>query len=367
MTSQLFQPIRLRGLTLPNRIVIAPMCEFSAVDGNATDWHVIHLGHLALSGAGLLIIEATGVEPRGRISRECLGLYNDDNEAALARVLGIVRQYSAMPIGLQLGHAGRKGSLRNPADGQGRGHAGLDEGGWQTIAPSALPFAADWPVPREMDRADMDAVIDAFVAATQRCLRLDIDLLELHGAHGYLMISSFLSPLANRRTDSYGGSLARRMRFPLELFDAVRDAWPQDRPLGVRFNGTDWDEAGITPAEAAAFGQALAAHGGDYADISTGGNGFASIPSGPGYQVRFAAEIRAASGIPTMAVGLIRDPSHAEAIIASGQADMVAIGRGFLNDPRWPWHAAEALGVKIEVPMPYARAATSRDIPSYGR
>lgn len=366
MTSLLFQPIQLRGLILPNRIVIAPMCEFSAVDGNATDWHVIHLGHLVLSGAGLLIIEATGVEPRGRISRECLGLYNDDNEAALSHVLDIVRKYSAMPIGLQLGHAGRKGSLRNPADGRGRGHAELEEGGWATIAPSAIPFAADWPVPREMDRADMDAVIQAFVAATRRCVRLGIALLELHGAHGYLM-SSFLSPLANRRSDTYGGSLAGRMRFPLELFDAVRAAWPQDRPLGVRFNGTDWDAAGITVEEAAAFSRALADRGCDYADVSTGGNGFASIPSGPGYQVRFAAEVRAASGMPTMAVGLIRDPSHAEAIIASGQADMVAIGRGFLNDPRWPWHAAEALGVKIEVPLPYARAATRADIPSYGR
>jgi 2,4-dienoyl-CoA reductase-like NADH-dependent reductase (Old Yellow Enzyme family) len=366
MTSQLFSPIRLRGLTLPNRIVIAPMCEFSAEDGRATDWHLIHLGHLALSGAGLLIIEATAVEPRGRITRECLGLYSDETEAALARVLAVVRKYSRMPIGLQLGHAGRKGSLRNPADGQGRGHATAEEGGWQTIGPSPLPFAADWPAPREMDRADMDAVVASFVDTTARCLRLGIDLLEIHGAHGYLL-SSFLSPLANQRTDTYGGSLQNRMRFPLEVFEAVRAAWPEDMPLGVRFNATDWDERGITTEEAVAFGQALAARGCDYADMSSGGNGFARIPSGPGYQVPFATRVRDEAAMPAMAVGLIREPEHAEAIVASGQADMVAIGRGFLNDPRWPWHAAEALGVTIEVPFPYSRAATRADIPSYAR
>jgi 2,4-dienoyl-CoA reductase-like NADH-dependent reductase (Old Yellow Enzyme family) len=212
----------------------------------------------------------------------------------------------------------------------------------------------------------MDDVLAAFAATTVRCLRLGIDLLEIHGAHGYLM-SSFLSPLANQRDDAYGGSLENRMRFPLEVFDAVRAAWPADRPLGVRFNGTDWDERGISTEEAVAFGQALAARGCDYADISSGGNGFASIPSGPGYQVRFASKVKDGTAMPTMAVGLIREPVHAEAIIASGQADMVAIGRGFLNDPRWPWHAAEALGVKIEVPFPYSRAATRADIPSYAR
>lgn len=366
MSSLLFTPIRLRSLTLPNRIVIAPMCEFSAEDGQATDWHLIHLGHLALSGAGLLIIEATAVEPRGRITRECLGLWSDETEAALARVLTVVRKYSRIPIGLQLGHAGRKGSLRNPADGQGRGHATAAEGGWQTLGPSPLPFAADWPAPREMDREDMDSVVTAFVAATARCLRLGIDLLEIHGAHGYL-VSSFLSPIANRRTDGYGGSLHNRMRFPLEIFEAVRAAWPEERPLGVRFNGTDWDERGISTEEAVTFGQALSARGCDYADVSSGGNCFASIPSGPGYQVRFAARVKDDTSMPTMAVGLIREPAHAEAIITSGQADMVAIGRGFLNDPRWPWHAAEALGVSIAVPFPYARAATRADIPSYAR
>ena len=362
--SKLFEPIALRGLTLPNRIVIAPMCEFSAVDGNATDWHLIHLGHLALSGAGLLIIEATGVEPRGRISGACLGLYNDENEAALARVLKAVRAYSPMPIGIQLGHAGRKASMKHPS--QGNGHLMPEEGGWVTVGPSSVGFADGWPLPQEATMQDLDDIVAAFVQAVGRCERLGIDLIEIHGAHGYLL-SSFLSPLANRRTDRFGGSLENRMRFPLQVFEAMRNAWPADRPLGVRFNGTDWSEGGITTDEAVAFAAALAARGCDYVDVSSGGNGFARIPNGPGYQVPFASRIKAKTGLPTMAVGLIRAPSHAEAIVAGGQADMVAIGRGFLNDPRWPWHAAEELGVRIDVPLPYARAATRVDIPSYGR
>jgi 2,4-dienoyl-CoA reductase-like NADH-dependent reductase (Old Yellow Enzyme family) len=217
-----------------------------------------------------------------------------------------------------------------------------------------------------MDRGDMDAVITAFVATTERCVRLGLDLLEIHGAHGYLL-SSFLSPIANGRGDAYGGGLTNRMRFPLEVFDAVRANWPKDRPLGFRLNGTDWDERGISAEEAAEFSRALSAHGCDFVDVSTGGNSFATIPSGPGYQVPFAAKVKAGGGMPTMAVGLIREPAHAEAIVAEGLADMVSIGRGFLNDPRWPWHAAEDLGVAIEVPFPYSRAATRADIPSYGR
>jgi 2,4-dienoyl-CoA reductase-like NADH-dependent reductase (Old Yellow Enzyme family) len=364
MGSALFEPITLREVTLPNRIVIAPMCEFSAEEGNATDWHVIHLGHLALSNAGLLLIEATGVEARGRITAECLGLYNDENEAALKRVLDIVRRYSPMPIGIQLGHAGRKASMMSPT--QGNGHRSLDEGGWQTIGPSAVGFAENWPVPKGMTRADMDDVLGAFAMATRRADRIGLDTVELHSAHGYLM-SSFLSPLANFRTDAYGGSLENRMRFPLEIFDTVRAAWPSGKPLGVRLNGTDWIEDAISPDEAVAFSQALAARGCDYVDISTGGNAFAKIPTGPGYQVPFAAKVKAETCLPTMAVGLIRSPQHAEAIIATGQADMVSIGRGFLNDPRWPWHAAEQLGVKLNVVAPYARGATSADIPSWGR
>jgi len=359
MSSALFSPFALRDLALANRIVVSPMCEYSAVDGCATDWHVIHLGHLALSGAGLLIVEATAVNAQGRISRECLGLYCDENEAALARVLAIVRRYSAMPIGIQLGHAGRKGSQRKPGDG--RGTVPASEGGWQTVGPSALPFIPEWQTPQELDRAGMEAIVDAFVHATRRCVRLGLDMIEIHSAHGYLL-SSFLSPIANQRTDAYGGSRENRMRFPLEVFAAVRAAWPASRPLGVRCNGTDWDERGLTPDDAVAYARALKDLGCDYVDVSSGGNSMAPIPLGPGYQVPFAQRIRSEVGIATMAVGLIREPHHAEAIVAEGQADLVAIGRGILNDPRWPWHAAEALGGNVTVPVQYARAATREGV-----
>lgn len=356
--SMLFSPITLRGLTLPNRIVIAPMCQYSAVEGSATDWHIIHLGHLALSGAGLLVIEATGVEPQGRITSGCLGLYSDENEAALARVLAIVRRYTTMPIGLQLSHAGRKASSRPPS-AQGP----VDTGEWQPVAPSAIAFSADRQVPAALDRAGMDRVIEAFAQAARRAARLGLDMIEIHSAHGYLL-SSFLSPLANRRDDPYGGSLANRMRFPLEVFDAVRAAWPDDRPLGVRCNGTDWHLEGITPEEAVAYARALRERGCDFVDVSTGGNAVTEIPIEPGYQVPFAAQVRAGAGIPTRAVGLIHDAHHAEAILQEGKADMIALARGILNDPRWPWHAAEQLGVTMKVPSQYRRAATRAGLPT---
>ena len=355
MASALFQPFTLRSLTLPNRIVISPMCQYSAVEGCATDWHLIHLGHLAVSGAGLLIIEASAVEARGRISRECLGMYSDRCEAALARVVAAVRRYSDMPIGIQLSHAGRKGSQIKPSDG--RGNVAPAEGGWQTVAPSALAFIPEWQTPEALDRTGMDAVKSAFVDATRRAVRLGLDMIELHYAHGYLM-SSFLSPLANRREDAYGGSRDKRMRFPLEVFAAVRKAWPQDLPLGVRCNGTDWDEQGITPDDAVAFARCLKDLGCDTIDVSSGGNSMSRIPLAPGYQVPFAAQVRREATIPTIAVGLIRDPRHAEAIVAEGHADMVALGRGILNDPRWPWHAAEELGAHARFPYQYFRAAT---------
>jgi 2,4-dienoyl-CoA reductase-like NADH-dependent reductase (Old Yellow Enzyme family) len=358
--SALFQPYGLRALQLRNRIVIAPMCEYSAVAGCATDWHLIHLGHLALSGAGLLMVEATAVEPRGRITRECLGLYSDENEGALRRVLQAVRQYSGMPIGVQLAHAGRKGSRIKPSDGRAPIPPG--QGGWRTLAPSATAFAQDWATPEELDPAGMRLVIAAFVQATQRCERLGVDVIELHAAHGYLL-SSFLSPIANRRTDAYGGSTEQRMRFPLEVFEAVRRAWPQDRPLGVRCNGTDWDERGITPDDAVAFACELRRLGCDFVDVSSGGNSEAAIPIGPGYQVPLAARIRREARIPTVAVGLIRDPRAAEAIIAEGQADLVALARGILDNPRWPWHAARLLGGQAEMPYQYARAVQLEPCP----
>jgi 2,4-dienoyl-CoA reductase-like NADH-dependent reductase (Old Yellow Enzyme family) len=358
--SALFRPYALRGLELPNRIVIAPMCEYSAVDGCATDWHLIHLGHLALSGAGLLVIEATAVEARGRITRECLGLYSDENERALARVLQVVRQYSAIPVGIQLAHAGRKGARIKPSDGRAPIPAG--GGGWTPVAPSALPFADGWQTPQALDGAGMRDVIASFVRATQRCVRLGLDLIELHAAHGYL-ISSFLSPIANRRSDGYGGTAAGRMRFPLELFEAVRAAWPRERPLGVRCNGTDWDDRGITPEETVAFARELRGLGCDFVDVSSGGNSAAPIPLKPGYQVPFASRVRHEASIPAIAVGLVRDPRHAEAIVAEGHADLVALARGILDNPRWPWHAARLLGAEVAAPYQYKRAVAQEPYP----
>ena len=352
MFPALFRPITLRGLALPNRIVVSPMLQFSGADGCPTDWHLIHLGGLALSGAGLLMIEATAVEPTGRISRECLGLYSDETEAAFRRLLDVLRRYSRIPIGIQLNHSGRKGSMRKPVEG--RGSVPPAEGGWETVAPSSRAFQPDWPAPRALDAAGMAAIVASFASATRRCERLGFDLVEIHAAHGYLL-SSFLSPLVNARTDAYGGSPENAMRFPLEVFDAVRTAWPAHKPLGVRFNATDWDPAGIAPADAVAFADALRQRGCDYGDVTTGGNVAADIPLGPGYQVPFAAQVRAEARLATMAVGLIRDPAHADNIVASGQADMVAIGRGMLNDPRWPWHAAEDLGGMVDCPAPWLR------------
>ena len=357
MTSALFQPISLRGLTLPNRIVISPMCQYSAEDGSATDWHMIHLGSLSLSGAGLLIVEATGVEPRGRITHRCLGLWSGANEAALARVIAACRRYGNTPMGIQLGHAGRKASVHPPQLG-GR-PLGPDEEPWTTVAPSPLPFEPDWHVPEALDRSGMDAVVAAFVQAVQRAARIGFDLVELHAAHGYLL-SEFLSPLANRRDDDYGGSLKNRMRFPLDVFEACRAAWPADRPMGVRCNGSDWQEGGLEPDDAVAFARALKSLGCDYVDVSSGGNVNARIPLRPGYQVPFAARVKAEAGIPTMAVGMIREPRLAEKIVASGQADMVALARGFLYEPRWAWRAAEELGAEAAYPPQYARAAPAR-------
>lgn len=357
MSSALFQPISLRGLELPNRIVIAPMCQYSAVDGCATDWHLIHLGGLALSGAGLLVVEATAVEPRGRISPGCLGLYSDDNEYHLARVVAACRRYGDAKIGIQLGHAGRKASVHPPqSGGKPLGH---DEGAWPTVGPSAEPFAAGWPAPAMMDRAEMDRVIAAFVAAVERAARLGFDLVELHGAHGYLL-SAFLSPIANRRNDAYGGSIEGRMRFPLEVFEAARAVWPADRPMGIRLNGTDWDDRGLTIEDTVAVAAALKAAGCDFVDVSGGGNSPARPAVGPGYQVPFAAEVKRRTGLPTMAVGMIREPRLAERIVAEGEADMVALARGVLYEPRWPARAAHELGAEVAWPHQHRRGAPDR-------
>ncbi|EAR52660.1 putative nadh-dependent flavin oxidoreductase oxidoreductase protein [Oceanicola granulosus HTCC2516] len=364
MTARLFTPFHLRDTELDNRIVIAPMCQYSAEDGLAGDWHELHWGQLALSRAGLLMIEATGVSPEGRISAGCLGLWNDAQEAAIAAGVAKARAVSDIAIGIQLAHAGRKASVLKPWEG--KGHLAPGDGGWQVVGPSAVPFAEDWPVPHEMSEADIAQVVDDFAAATRRAVRLGMQAIEIHAAHGYLL-SSYLSPLANRRTDHWGGSLENRMRLPLAVLDAVRAAAPETVPVAVRLNGTDWIEGGIHPDEAVALARALREHGCDLVDVSSGGNGFAQIPVGPGYQVPVASRIRREVGIATMAVGLIRAPQHAEAIVAGGEADLVALGRGILNDPRWPWHAAEELGVPLEVAPQYRFGATTAYRPTWGR
>ena len=352
--SQLFSPYSLGELVLKNRIVIAPMCQYSADNGDATDWHLIHLGQLALSGAGLLIIEATAVEPEGRISPADLGLWSDANQAALARVLAAVRQYSAMPIAIQLAHAGRKASSRVPWEG-GQLIA-PEQGGWLPLAPSAMAYSADEPPPAELDRAGMQRILHGFVRAAQRAHQIGIDAIELHAAHGYLL-HQFLSPLSNSRTDAYGGALENRMRFPLEVFDAVRAAVPNAMPVGVRISGTDWVAGGWDIGQSVAFGQALRQRGCAFVHMTSGGlSPLQQIPVGVNFQVSFAETMRREAKLPAIAVGLITEAEQAEAIVKEGRADLVALARGILFDPRWPWHAAVRLGAQVDAPPQYWRS-----------
>jgi 2,4-dienoyl-CoA reductase-like NADH-dependent reductase (Old Yellow Enzyme family) len=356
MASQLFAPLNLGRLELPNRIVIAPMCQYSAEDGSATDWHLQHLTALGFSGAGLVMVEATAVERRGRISHGCLGLYSDGNEAALSRALAAARRYAGPTrFGIQLAHAGRKASTPLPWAGK-QGSLAAEDDPWPTIAPSALPFDKGWATPAALDEDGLAAVIAAFVDAAHRALRLGFDVVELHGAHGYLM-HEFLSPISNRRTDRYGGDLANRMRFPLEIARAVRDVLPTSMALGARITGTDWVEGGWTVEDAVVFARELRDLGLDYVCVSSGGIApKAAIPVGPGYQVPLAAQVKAEAKIATRAVGMISQPEQAEEIVASGKADMVALARAFLDDPRWGWHAADRLGGTVHCPPQYQRA-----------
>ncbi|HKS88103.1 MAG TPA: NADH:flavin oxidoreductase/NADH oxidase [Stellaceae bacterium] len=354
MPSHLFSPIAIGGLDLPNRIAVSPMCQYSATDGSANDWHLQHLASLSLSGAGIVIVEATAVEPEGRITPACLGLYSDANEAALERVIAACRRWGNTKLGIQLAHAGRKASVHVPW--QGGKPLAPAEGAWQRVAASAVPFDEGWPAPQALDNAGLARIRDAFVAAARRADRLGFDLLELHAAHGYLL-HTFLSPIANRRTDEYGGSAEARLRFPLEVAAAVRAAWPPAKALGLRITGSDWIDGGLTAADAAQFAAALKEAGVDYVCVSSGGiSPQARVVVGPGYQVPFAARVRRDSGIIVQAVGMIADPHQAEAIIARGQADCVALARGFLDDPRWSWHAADALGAEIACPPQYRRS-----------
>ena len=353
--SQLFTPIRLGGRTYDNRIVVSPMCQYSAVHGDANDWHLVHLGSLAMSGAGLLVLEAAAVEEGGRITHGDLGLYSNENEAALTRVLGFCRKHGTAKLGIQLAHAGRKASQTVPWEG---GVAlGPDGDPWETVSASAIPFTPDWHTPRAATEADIERIVAAFGEATRRAVALGFDLVEMHGAHGYLL-HQFLSPLSNRRDDQYGGSLENRMRFPLRVFEAMRDACPRELTLGARLSATDWTEGGFTLDDATAFARELKARGCDYLDVSSGGNAArARMTIGPGYQAPFAAAIRRDVDIPVWGVGLIVTPEHAEELVASGQVDMVALGRTVLDDPHWPWNAARVLGAEVARPPQYARAA----------
>jgi 2,4-dienoyl-CoA reductase-like NADH-dependent reductase (Old Yellow Enzyme family) len=353
--SALFTPLEVGGLKLANRIVIAPMCQYSAKNGNMTDWHTIHLGHLALSGASMLTIEATGVTPEGRISYGDTGLWSNENEEAMARVLASVRRWSDMPIGIQLGHAGRKASTDKPWFG-GAQIAPDAENGWQTVAPSALPFQSGENPPLELDREGLDRIRQAFADAAVRAARLDLAVVQLHGAHGYLL-HQFLSPLSNSRTDEYGGSLENRMRFPLEVFDAVRRVFPADRPVTMRVSATDWVEGGLDIHQTVEFARALEARGCAAIHVSSGGlDPRQEIPVGPSYQVPLAREVKRAVNMPVVAVGMITEPEQAEAIVGTGDADMVALARGILYDPRWPWHAAAELGGQVKAPPQYLRS-----------
>lgn len=356
MTAPLFEPLAIGPVTVPNRIAVAPMCQYSAHDGVPDQaWHLQHWMNLAMSGAGLVMIEATGVERRGRISHGCLGLWNDDQEAAIATALVAARRV-ALPgtrFGIQLQHAGRKASAQRPWEG-GKPLA-PEADPWTTVAPSAVPFDTGWHVPEALDEAGLARVRDAFAAAARRAARLGIEVIEIHLAHGYLL-HQFTSPLANTRTDRYGGSLENRLRFPLEVMDAVRAAVAPTVAVGARITGSDWSEQGMTPAEGVALARALRDHGADYVCVTSGGiaPGIA-IPVGPGYQVPFAARVRKEVGIVTRAVGLLVDPAQVNAVIADGQADQVALARAFLDDPRWGWHAAERLGASVALPPAYDR------------
>ncbi len=353
MQSSLFTPVAIDRMELANRVTIAAMCQYSAVGGSMTDWHMQHLGQLSLSGAGMMLIEATGVVPEGRITRHCTGLYSGENESAMKRVVDFVRTISPIRIGLQLNHAGRKASAHRPWEG--RGALAPEEGSWTTVAPSAIPLAPGSPAPVSLDAAGLSAVKNAFVAAAQRAARVGVDFIELHSTHGYLL-SEFLSPLANRREDEYGGSLAKRMRFPLEVFRALRETWPAEKPLGAKISGTDFVPGGWSVEDAVTYARELKRLGCAYVTVSGGGVVLdAKVPVGPGYQVSYAERVRREAGVTTGSVGLIASPQQADDIIRSGKADFVALARGMLFDPRWPWHAALALGVDIKFPPQYER------------
>lgn len=355
LSTHLFTPLTIRDVRLRNRIAVSPMCQYSCEDGFATDWHMVHLGSRAVGGAALVMVEATAVEPRGRITYGDHGLWKDEQIDMLARIARFIKGQGAV-AGIQLAHAGRKGSCRVPWEGGAC--IAMAEGGWQTVAPSAIGFREADTVPEALSTQDITALTQAFVAAASRALKAGYEVLELHAAHGYLL-HEFLSPLANQRTDDYGGSFDNRVRWLLEVAGAVRAVWPERLPLFVRISATDWAEGGWTEEDSVRLSALLREKGVDLIDCSSGGMvPQAHIPTDPGYQVPFAERIRRETGILTGAVGLITEPQQADAIIRSGQADIVLLARALLRDPYWPLHAAQALGAEVVPPVQYGRAFT---------
>ncbi|TSA00198.1 MAG: NADH:flavin oxidoreductase/NADH oxidase [Deltaproteobacteria bacterium] len=354
--ARLFSPLRLRELEFRNRIFVSPMCQYSAVDGMPTDWHLVHLGSRAVGGAALVMTEATAVSPEGRITPFDTGIWSREQAAEFRKIAGFIRQHGAV-AGIQIAHAGRKASTDVPW----RGGKPVDtgSGGWQPVAPSPVPFVEGYAVPREMTEADMERVRAAFAASACHGREAGFEVVEVHMAHGYLL-HEFLSPLTNRRTDAFGGSLENRLRFPVSVARAVRAEWPERLPVFVRVSATDWVEGGWDLPQTVALARELKTLGIDMVDCSSGGTvPDAVVPAGPGFQAPFAAAVRREAGIATGAVGLITEPAQAEEMVSTGQADAILIGREFLRDPYWPLHAARTLGVDVPWPSQYERAKLS--------
>lgn len=348
MPSALFSPIELRGLKLKNRLGVSPMCQYISENGSANDWHLMHYGSFSIGGFGLVMTEATNVNPVGKITHKCATLCTDENEAALKRVIDFSKKFGVAAHGIELAHAGRKASTQPPA--LGGQPLKPEEGAWETVAPSALPFAPGWHTPRALTKSEIQDVQKDFVDSVRRADRVGYDLIEMHAGHGYL-VHQFLSPLSNHRTDEYGGSLANRMRFALETFEAMRAVWPDNKPMGVRVSATDWVSGGWTPEETVVLARELKKLGCDVVDVSSGALDPAQqVPFAPGYQVPLSQKVKRDAEVTTMTVGLITDYHQAEEIVASGQADFVLLGRGAMWDPRWPWHAAEVLGAEASYP-----------------
>jgi 2,4-dienoyl-CoA reductase-like NADH-dependent reductase (Old Yellow Enzyme family) len=349
----LFEPLPLKSITLKNRIVVSPMCQYSATDGFANDWHLVHLGSRAVGGAALIIQEATAISPEGRITPADLGIWKDEHISFLQRINAFIEAHGAVP-GIQLAHAGRKASHHVPWAGD----AALmeSEGAWQTVGPSAIPFSENTPAPEALDNDGIQKVIGDFRMAAQRALKAGFKVVEIHAAHGYLL-HSFYSPLSNKRTDQWGGSFDNRIRLLLEVISAVQEVWPKELPLFVRISATDWEEKGWTGEDSVQLALRLKEAGVDVVDCSTGGNTpAAKIPAGPLYQVNFAEQVKRGAGIKTGAVGIITKPEQAEAIVQNGQADLIIMAREMLRDPYFPLHAAKELGVDVEWPDQYKRA-----------